>query len=53
MRESRHESTWITTAREDGDFPASEQGIMHDWLRALTLRATTLVPLFFVRDVFL
>ena len=41
---------WTTKAIEAGDFQSYQVGIIHDWLRTLTLLATVLVPLFFILD---
>ncbi len=41
---------WTAKAIEAGDFQSYQVGIIHDWLRTLTLLATVLVPLFFVLD---
>lgn len=35
------------------DFPAYQVAILHEWLRTITILAFTLVPLFFVLDLFL
>jgi hypothetical protein len=43
---------WTAKAIEAGDFQSYQVGIIHDWLRTLTLLATVLVPLFFVLDAF-
>jgi HPt (histidine-containing phosphotransfer) domain-containing protein len=52
MRVTRQVSEgWTSRAIEDGDFASYQAGIMHDWLRTLTLLATVLVPLFFVLDL--
>jgi len=54
-RRTQREQSSARTARavDTSDFAAYQAGIMHDWLLTLTLLATTLVPLFFVLDVFM
>ncbi len=54
-RQRRRERSDSRTARavDTGDFAAYQIGIMHDWLLTMTLLASTLVPLFFVLDIFM
>jgi sigma-B regulation protein RsbU (phosphoserine phosphatase) len=44
---------WTSRAIDTNDFEAYKLGIIHDWLRTLTLLASILVPLFFVLDILL
>lgn len=46
-------SARTVTAVDRADFSAYQSNIMHDWLRTLSLLAITLVPLFFVLDIFM
>jgi serine phosphatase RsbU (regulator of sigma subunit) len=41
---------WSARAIDADDFESYKVGIIHDWLRTLTLMAACLVPLFFVLD---
>ena len=43
---------WTSRAIESGSFATYQVGIIHDWLRTLTLLAAALVPTFFVLDAF-
>ena len=43
----------LNPAIEANDFSAYQMAILHDWLRTITILASTLVPLFFVLDLFL
>lgn len=42
----------LTPAILANDFSAYQLGILHDWLKTITILAFTLVPLFFVLDLF-
>jgi len=41
---------WTSKAIDADDFESYKVGIIHDWLRTLTVLAAILVPLFFVLD---
>lgn len=43
----------LNPAIVENDFFSYQLGILHDWLRTITILASTLVPLFFVLDLFL
>jgi phosphoserine phosphatase RsbU/P len=44
---------WTARAIDEGNFDSYKLGIIHDWLRTLTVLATVLVPLFIVLDYFM
>lgn len=50
---SERKTQWTSQAIASGNFSSYQIGIMHDWLRTLTLLAAILVPLFFILDVFM
>ena len=45
--------SWSARAIDSDDFESYKLGIIHDWLRTLTVLAAILVPLFFVLDYLL
>ena len=52
-RRKAQREAWTSRAIDDNDFAAYKLGIIHDWLRTLTLLAAILVPMFFVLDTLL
>lgn len=52
-RKQFHDAEMTSNAIDANDFSAYEFGIVHDWLRITTALAASLVPLFFVLDIFI
>jgi phosphoserine phosphatase RsbU/P len=44
---------WTSRSIDAADFESYKLGIIHDWLRTLTVLATILVPLFLILDFFM
>lgn len=47
------DNSFSDKAIQSGDFNAYQTGILHDWLKTLTVLTAILVPLFFVLDIFM